>query len=137
MEIVRLFVAFAACILVLWWMLNADTRKFRKFEAEVRGRHSISMQDFESHYFRCEQVPIDVAIRVRQILARFVAVDAEKILPDDDFQLIIRGNDVELITALELEFAVTIPNLEAMKMRPTVRSVSMALASIMQGSSKK
>ena len=137
MEIVRLFVAFAACILVLWWMLNADTRKFRKFEATVRGRHSISIQDFESHYFRCEQVPIDVAIRVRQIMARFMSIDAEKILPDDDFQMFIRDNDVELIAALEVEFSVTIPNLEAIKMRPTVRSVSMAVASIMQGTWKK
>ena len=134
MEIVAWFLTFTACLWVLWWMLSADARKFRKFEADVRSRIAISEQEFAANYFRCEQIPIDVAFRVRQVFGRFTGIPAEKILPDDDFQMFVQDNEEELMISLEQEFGLTIADSEAIKMRATVRSVSMVMANIVRGS---
>lgn len=131
MDIVAWICAVGACLWVLWWMLNSEGRKFRKFEAEVRARSPISEQDFERHYLRCEDVPTDVVLRVRQVFARFTGIPAEKILPDDDFHLFVDDNEWELMDALEQEFAIKIPDSQDVaKLRPTVRSVSMVLAKV-------
>ena len=130
MDIVAWICAVAACLWVLWWMLNSEDRKFRKFVADVRARSPISEQDFERHYWRCGDVPTEVALRVRQVFARFTGIPAENILPDDNFHIFVTENEMDLMDALEQEFAMTIPDSEAAKLRPSVRAVSMVLANV-------
>lgn len=137
MEIVAWVVAFTACLAVLGWMLTADLRKFRKFAAAVRARPPVAEEEFASRYFRCEHVPVEVAERVRQVFGRFTGFPAENILPDDDLQPFILGIEDEFIAALEEEFSIRVPEAEAVKMRATVRSVAMGIASAFQGSIKK
>lgn len=126
------FAEVAACFWVLWWMVHADSRKVRRFEAEIRRRPPVPEQEFESHYFRCDRVPIEVAFRVRQFFSKVTGLPAQNILPDDDFCHDFRDNEGEVIALLEQEFGVTIPDAEACRMRATVRSVSMVVASVMR-----
>ena len=97
-------------------------------------RIPVSGQEFAACYYESEQIPIDVVFRVRQVIGRFTGIPAEKILPDDDFQMFVRDNEEELINSLEQEFGLTITDSEAIKMRATVRSMSMVMANIVRGS---
>jgi hypothetical protein len=135
MEIVVFVVGTTACLAVLGWMLGADGRKLRRFAAEVRARPPAPEEEFVSRHFRCEHVPDEVALRVRELFARFTGFPAENILPDDDFQAYLLGLEDDFVAALEDEFHITLPMGEAVQMRATVRSVALGIAAALQESS--
>jgi len=105
-------------------------------EAEVCARQPISDQEFESQYFRCVQVPIDVAIRIRRVFAKFTGLPIQNILPDDDLRPYVLDNEDEVLDAIEKEFALTISNSHSVKILTTVRSVSMVIAEQMRAAGR-
>jgi hypothetical protein len=130
--------AFTACFWVLWWLLASEYRKIRIFETELHQRTPISDEEFATCYSLGGRDAPDVASRVRRVFAEHTGYPAEKILPDDDFWRFVADLDADaLLKALEQEFAVTVPDAEAASMSPTVRSVSLAMAKLVQGSDQE
>lgn len=101
-----LAMAFAA---VVWFLLDSNERRHRKFSAELRTRNPVPDGEMVARYFQDDQGSHDVCIKVRQILAAETMHRAEKLLPDDDLTFFWEELDAaEFVGRLESEFLVTL-----------------------------
>jgi acyl carrier protein len=99
-------------------------RKNRKMEAAFAGRRALRPAEFYERFFRAQGVAEEVVTGVRRVLEQQLGVDLSRLVASDDFTQNIgfffefdSMADVEIVCALEKEFAIKITDEEAANMR--------------------
>lgn len=100
--------------------LTDETEKQRALK-HMEGRQPLTDAEFGCRFFPPQQV--EIAARLRTIMARHISVDLSRLHPDDLIVEDIRMDaldslsTVEFVLEVEKEFGVSIPNAAAEKMR--------------------
>ncbi len=117
-------------IFVLIWRLDPNQRRWRAFDAVLKGREPVDDVALVARFFPGEDLPADVPPRVRHVFARLMNYPADKLLPDDDLTFFWATVDGEpLLKSLGEEFGVTFTDKDDVKAVPTIRAVSRLIAS--------
>ncbi len=104
-----------------WYELRlADAEEKRRALRHMAGREPRGNKEFGRYYFPPEEV--EIAAKVRAIMARHVSVDLARLHPDDRIVEDVRMDaldslaTVEFVAEVEKEFGITIPNKAAATM---------------------
>jgi len=113
---ILLFVAVAAFL--VWLQEWSEKRRALR---HMEGRQPLTDVEFGKQFFPPDRA--DIAARLRQIMARHIAVDLSRLHPDDLIVDDLRMDSldslatVEFLIEIEKEFGISVPDAAAEKMR--------------------
>ncbi len=116
----RILAFIPAAILGLYAVKLSDEDAKQKIRSHFSGRPVLNENEFGQRYFSSDR--IDVAAKLRKILARHVDIDLSPMQPSDRFIEDLRMDDldsmstVEFVIEVEKEFGIKIPDADAEKM---------------------
>ena len=97
-----------------------EKQKSRKFQNVFSGRPPLNEQDYYEQYFRDQNIPADIVIKIRKILEEVLEADLAHLQPTDDFNKNLSFffdydsmAAEELVTKFEEEFQINITFAEA------------------------
>ena len=116
-------------ILSLLFQKNEKVEKEKQIKKAFSGRESLSPQQFYERYFESQGVPLEVVVKIRELLEKHLEADLSRLSAEDDFSKNIQFfwdfdslADVEIVMALEEEFDIKLTDADARKMC-TVRDI--------------
>jgi acyl carrier protein len=124
LEIVLLSVFLWTLVLLFIWF-DPDLRRGWALEAELLERPAVSDDEFVRRFFPDDEIPAEVVLTVRHMLAKELGYPAAQLFADDYFKHFWDEWDADsLIKALEQRFGIVIRKKDAQATRATVRQVS-------------